>query len=58
MLIAQSIKFHLMKSKISKTISKRFVVFEENIKNYLDMLCLTKVGIWEIDRNLIAVAGL
>ncbi|TDW52076.1 UvrD/REP helicase N-terminal domain-containing protein [Flavobacterium sp. 270] len=30
-----------------------FVVLEENIKDYLDMLCHTKGGIWEIDKALL-----
>ncbi|WKL48421.1 hypothetical protein Q1W71_01310 [Flavobacterium pectinovorum] len=30
-----------------------FVVLEENIKDYLDVLCHTKGGIWEIDKALL-----
>lgn len=30
-----------------------FVVLEENVKDYLDNLCHTKGGIWEIDKELI-----
>lgn len=31
-----------------------FVVLEENIKDYLDVLCHTKGGLWEIDKALLA----
>ena len=31
-----------------------FVVLEENVKEYLDMLCHTKGGLWEIDQELIS----
>lgn len=30
-----------------------FVVLEENVKDYLDSLCHTKGGIWEVDKELI-----
>jgi hypothetical protein len=32
-----------------------FVVLEENVKDYLDSLCRTKGGIWEVDKELIQV---
>lgn len=32
-----------------------FVVLEENVKDYLDSLCHTKGGIWEVDKELIQV---
>lgn len=30
-----------------------FVVLEENVKDYLDSLCHTKGGVWEVDKELI-----
>ncbi|KIX20274.1 hypothetical protein SY27_14175 [Flavobacterium sp. 316] len=35
-----------------------FVVLEENVKDYLDSLCHTKGGSWEIDKKLIQVKAL
>lgn len=32
-----------------------FVVLEENVKDYLDSVCHTKGGIWEVDKELIQV---
>ncbi len=32
-----------------------FVVLEENVKDYLDSLCHTKGGLWEIDKDLIQI---